>query len=408
MSLISEEALDAHCRRVAGWAKQAAQKLDCSAEELLALERAALLHHAENLVFRPKTFAAIAGDLQVEIAEDPPFSGSCSEPYSGMTYEILQAYNSPGSAPSRPAEFARILEWADRFDEQFELSAIDPLPSDELSAETSRLQITEASKVLRAGQKLPVFPTVAQKAMRLLAAEDACLEQLERILRSDQAMAAELLNVANSSLMGRRKSTASLAQAVEHVGANASVRIICAACLRPIFASRKLFDLWNHSIEAAETAERLALVSERVDPGEAFLAGLVHDIGRLAFSLLSPDFQVPAQCLLEHGCPPVLVERALSGTNHAEVGSELLRSWGVPPPISDAVRGHHDLDESAIPLAAILYLTEFSTMSDEDLPSFLRLDRALHILDLPRQFLMHPHPWNSPSLAWLKLASRID
>ncbi|MGA2600342.1 MAG: HDOD domain-containing protein [Bryobacteraceae bacterium] len=404
MSLISEEALDAHCRRVAGWAKQAAHKLQCSAEELQALERAAMLHHAENLVLRPKAFAAIAGDLRVQIAEGPPGSG----PYSGMTLEILQAYNSPVAAPPRPAELAKILEWADQFDEQFELSAIDPLPPDEFAAETSRLQITEASEVLRVGQKLPVFPTVAQKAMRLLASEDFRLEELERIVRSDQAMAAELLKVANSSLMGQRKSITSLAQAVQHVGVNASVRVICAACLRPIFASRKLFDLWNHSIDAAETAERLALVSERVDPGEAFLAGLVHDIGRLAFSLLSGDFQVTAQCLLEHRCPTVLVERALSGTNHAEVGSELLRSWRIPSPIPDAVSCHHDLGESAIPLAAILYLTEFSTMADEDLPSFLRLDRALHILDLPRQFVLSPHPRNSPSLAWLKLASRIN
>ncbi len=129
MSLVSEEALGAHCRRVAGWAKQAAHKVDCSTAELQALERAALLHHAENLVLRPKAFAAIAGDLQVEISEGPP----CSELYSGMTLEILQAYNSPGPAASRPAELAKILEWADQFDETFELSAIDPLPADELA-----------------------------------------------------------------------------------------------------------------------------------------------------------------------------------------------------------------------------------------------------------------------------------
>ena len=403
MSLISEEALGAHCRRVAGWAEQAAHKVDYSTEELQALERAALLHHAENLVLRPKAFAAIAGDLHVEISEGPP----CSELYSGMTLEILQAYNSPGPAASRPAELAKILEWADQFDEQFELSAIDPLPADELAAGTSRLQITEAAQVILAGQTLPVFPTVAHNAMRLLASEDVCLEELERIVRSDQAMAAELLKVANSGFLGRRKSITSLVQAVQHIGLNASARVICAACLRPIFASRKLFDLWNHSIDAAETAERLALVSERVDPGEAFLAGLVHDIGRLAFSLLSRDFQVTAQDLLEHGCPVVLVERALSGANHAEIGSELLRSWRIPPPIPEAVSCHHDLSESAIPLAAILYLTEFSTMADEDLPSFLRLDRALHILDLPKQLLMNPHPRNSPSLGWLKLASRM-
>lgn len=399
MTLISEEALNAHCRRVAGWAKQAAHNLDCSAEELRALEKAALLHHAESLAMRPKAFAAIAGDLQVEITEDARVN-----PCSGMALEILKAFSLPGSWPERPADFARILEWADQFDEQFELSAIDPLPPSELSGET-RLQITEAAKVFQAGQNLPVFPTVAHRAMRLLSDENVCLEQLEPILRADPVLASELLKIANSASNQPRQSIGSLTQAVQHLGVSASARILCAACLRPIFASRKLFDLWNHSLDAAETAERLALVTERVDPSEAFLAGLVHDIGRLAFSMLSCDFQIQSEGLLEYGCPLLLVERALSGTNHAEVGSELLRSWRIPSPIPDAVGVHHDLGESDAPLAAILYLTEFSTVSDEDLPSRLRLDRALQMLDLPKQLIMSPHPQNLSSLGRLKLAT---
>src|SRR5207244_266080 len=147
-------------------------------------------------------------------------------------------------------------------------------------------------------------------------------------------------------------------------------------CLRPVFASRNLYDLWNHSLEAAQVAEELALTSKCIDPSEAFLAGLIHDIGRLAFSLLSCDFQARRQRLSEYGCPPVLVELALTGTCHAEIGAELLRVWALPAQIVDAVKFHHDPQESAGPLAALLYVTELRTMPDEDLPSFIKLEHS--------------------------------
>ena len=177
-----------------------------------------------------------------------------------------------------------------------------------------------------------------------------------------------------------------------------------------MFASRNLFALWNHSIEAAEIAETLALLSERIDPGEAFLAGLVHDIGRLAFSLLSCDYQTRTQSLLDHGCPPLLIERALAGISHAEVGAELLRGWALPPHIADAVKFHHGIEESAEPLAALLYATEFWTMSDEDLPSSVRLERALQILDLPMQLVLtpRPHATAAEAVSGSPCPSRVD
>ena len=176
--------------------------------------------------------------------------------------------------------------------------------------------------------------------------------------------------------------------AIGHIGVGAAIRVMCAACVRPVFASRNLHHLWNHSLESAQVAEELALTSKCVDPAEAFLAGLIHDIGRLAFSLLSCDYQARSQRLDEYGCPPVLVEQALTGTSHAEIGAELLRVWVLPGQIVDAVKFHHDPQESAGPLAALLYVTELRTMPDEDLPSFIKLEHALKMLNLAREVVV--------------------
>lgn len=402
MLRISEVALRAHCRRVAGWATQCAEKLDCSGEELQALEDAALWHHWPAILLRFEAVARVASDLQVQIGgKDAPI------PFSERCLRILQSFHGL-MTDSRAAELGRILEQADQFDEQFELDSIDPLPpelSSESLTEALHLQLVNASAVLRAGENLPVFPTVAQRAMRLLAMEDVSFEHVEQLLRADQVLAAEMLKVANSALSSPRQPISTLNRAIAHIGIDAAIRVICASCMRPVFASRNLFDLWNHSLEAAGIAEGIALKSGRVDPGEAFLAGLIHDIGRLAFSLLSCAYQDQAQRLSEYGCPPLLVEQALTGTTHAQVGAELVSAWGIPSEIADAVRLHHHPDRDGGPLAATLYLTEFWTGREEDLPSRARLETAIRVAGLPTDSFHVTAPPVSPSLRHFRNAA---
>jgi len=400
---ISELALEAHCRRVAGWATEAAHPMECSTEELNGPEKAALLHHTPAFLLRPDTLGRIASDLKFEIVDPGPSSG-----LTQTSLSILETFQGRAPAHARVEKLARVLEWADQFDQEFELRTFDP-PSPELGSEFSpllpELRLVDAATVLRAGHTLPVFPTIAQRAIRLLRTEDAGIEQVERIVGGDQVLAAELLKAANRALPGSRQPLTTLRDAIGHIGAGAAMRVICALCLRPVFTSRNLYDLWNHSLEAAQVAEEFALTSKCVDPAEAFFAGLIHDIGRLAFSLLSCDYQVRSQRLQEYGCPPVLVEQALTGTCHAEIGAELLRAWALPAQFADAVKSHHDPQEAAGPLAAILYITELRTMSGEDLPSFLKLEGALRILNIAREMVVGLGPRKSSPLGHLKLAA---
>jgi putative nucleotidyltransferase with HDIG domain len=383
-----QPAVHAHCRRVAGWATQAAQTLECSSDELRALEQAALSHHMprHRCVWNGAAIDRLTAELGLQ-------TGSNDDDSS----RILKAFEGGRDSQQRVLQLAHLLDCADMFDEQFEAEALHPqlLQGFELLDHGALgLRLLERSAVIRAAASLPVFPTVAQRAMRLLLNDDAGFEQVQSIASSDETLAAELVGAANSAAVMPRQTIATIGHAISHIGVNAATRIICAACIRPAFASRNLHDLWKHSVEAAHIAESLALASGRVPPGEAFLAGLIHDIGRLAFSLLSCEFQSGAQRLFEYGCPPVLVEQALSGVTHADIGAELLRGWAMSCEIADAVEWHHRLTraggEVASKLAALLYLTEFQTASDEDLPSRSRLVGALEALQLPPAALFLP------------------
>ena len=146
--------------------------------------------------------------------------------------------------------------------------------------------------------------------------------------------------------------------------------------MKPLFASRHLHKLWNHSIEVAATSERLARISRKADPEQAFLAGLVHDVGRLALLRLPLAATERYIRLMDQGCPRVLVERVLFGRTHMSVGADALRKWNFSDEIVDSVASHHAPEQYPSTLSSLLYLAEEWSSEAEDLPSSFRLSFA--------------------------------
>ena len=143
----------------------------------------------------------------------------------------------------------------------------------------------------------------------------------------------------------------------------------------------KLHDLWEHSLEASENAAWVANQAG-VDPGEAYLAGLVHDVGRLPFELSTAGLSV--RKWEEAGFPTVYADMIATGTDHAETGAEILADWNFPNSIIEAVRFHHRPELVPSKLAALLYAVEDA---EESLPSLARDHTAakhLDVAELPR------------------------
>lgn len=383
--------LRSHCLRVAAWAYELSKGLKLTAEEERLLEQAALLHHSPFEMLEAGTVNRLAEDLW----PDRPMQLSAEAPHAtAQVRAILKAMRRPGNSQraDRISAIGNILEIADLFDEQLEIAQFEGRAvQDVLESASWDPVLAAALQVLRKSNRkdllaliprLPVYPAAAVKALATLAKPDVHLSELEQISEADQVLAGQLLQAANSSFFSPRYQLKTVRDAISYIGIDQARSILSTAALRPLFGDQKLKQLWVHSIETAQVAERIAELSHKISPREAFLAGLVHDVGRLAISLLPPAASEAYERLTAKGCEVTIAELVLFGFDHAEVGAEVLRIWKFPPELVTAVRNHHNPDHVTSDLAALLYVAEFWSAADEDLPSNATLKYAIKQLGL--------------------------
>jgi putative nucleotidyltransferase with HDIG domain len=352
------------------------------------VEQAALCHHVSEIAVDETSRRRLLQDLKIEETAGKPALPE------GVG-QLLQAFwgNDTGSDAS-VAKLAAVLEICDDFDQFFESEPLaDVEAGDEdinPSVETlfSYLQVTSRADVSRVIDRLPVFPRAAREVVTCLSSRDASVHDLENVASLDPVMSGLLLQAANSSFYSPRSAIASVRHAITYIGLEATRKVLLAATFRSSFASLRMHHLWNHSLDVAQTAERLATRSRmQLNPSEAFLAGLVHDVGRLAFSIMPAAFLERFYRLTDRGCPAVEVETCLSGLCHGEVGAQTLVQWKFPDALINAVRWHHRPERSSSALTSLLYLAEVASESEEDLPSAIRLRTACELTGLEAESL---------------------
>jgi putative nucleotidyltransferase with HDIG domain len=374
-----------HSKRVAAWCEELGRALHLPLQELGALCNAGLAHHRPELLGN-SAMDRIMGDLGVSIVgreTQLPLATRLME-------EILAAYQDTEAARSpRVLELARLLEVANCLDEQLEYAPFDeesappaPAPNEDGHAEEMfsfalrHLRVCSKDDLLEALPKLPVYPAAAMRLHRMLQGE-VNLRTLEDIACTDPVIAGKLVKAANSAYYSPAQPIRTVTQAISHIGTNDARRILLTSSIQPLYGSPRMRLLWKHSLEAAQVAERFAEISGKVNPAEAFLIGLLHDVGKLAIALLSREVNDSIQRLLSKGCQLAAAETVFCGFDHAEAGAEVLKHWKFEEELIEAVRHHHQPERSNSTLSSVLYLTEFWTDSEEDLPSNTRLTAAL-------------------------------
>lgn len=212
--------------------------------------------------------------------------------------------------------------------------------------------------------KLPVFSEVAMKLQRLIHSDQATIEEVERVIQSDQSLAAEVLRAANSSFFGGLTQTQTIRPALVRLGFSQVLQIVVLVTERakyrmrsPLIAERAQ-ELWWHSVATAMAAQWLARRMHHAKLAEeAFLGGLIHDIGKLAILtafdrvLADKDTPAPSQALLQE-----IVE-----TRHCSAGEVLLRAWKIPEVYVRVVAGHHS--EAFDPNDTLLVLVRLGNLA---------------------------------------------
>jgi HD-like signal output (HDOD) protein len=200
------------------------------------------------------------------------------------------------------------------------------------------------ARILQSMASLPPLHEVARHLIALMGNDRTSASDLDRVIRNDQALTARVLKQANSSLYGRSRGVASLADAVVLLGHGCLTDLVLGASLDEALGGIALLPgfgeaAWDHSVDCATSARALARLTGAADPDAAFVAGLVHDIGLLVIARAAPA-ELGA-ILASQPRDPLAAERLALGVNHPQVGQRLLEQWNLPTYLSDAVRLHH-------------------------------------------------------------------
>lgn len=192
---------------------------------------------------------------------------------------------------------------------------------------------------------LPPLPAALSELLLALRQGGLSLERCVALIERDPSLAARSLRLANSPFYGRAGRVGSVSGAVTLLGLRTVNQLLTAVTLQQAIRPDQCpgFDLggfWRHAMNVAMVASAIGPRLE-LDPSEAFLAGLLHDIGALMLVVLAPEVVAEVERRVAEGETPEQVERELLGTDHVEVGSAVARRWHFPAPIVEAIADHH-------------------------------------------------------------------
>jgi len=205
-----------------------------------------------------------------------------------------------------------------------------------------------AEKTVQSIGDLPTMPHMAAQIMQKLANPCSTPREIHELIIKDQGLATRVLKVANSPYYGASRSISSVKDAIFFMGFDSIRSFITAAVMKGIFStmSDSGRQLWEHSICCAIAAKQIGGDLGLQGTEEAFLAGLIHDIGKLALFLRVPDKMREIVLLVNEGKSFLEAEHELLGFTHSEVGQLLTNKWLFTPTIEDVVANHHNPDSA--------------------------------------------------------------
>lgn len=186
---------------------------------------------------------------------------------------------------------------------------------------------------------LPSLPEVTLRVRETLDDENSGMDDVARVITTDTALSARLIQVANSPLLRAARTIESVEAAVTRMGADMTQYLVTSIAMEQMFQAsadvtdKRLRDLWEHSTQVAALSHALASQFTKLKPDQALLAGLVHDIGALPIITMAKD--IP-ELLADTDLLDNIISRA-----HTAIGKAILQKWNFSPELI-AVAAEHE------------------------------------------------------------------
>ena len=227
-------------------------------------------------------------------------------------------------------------------------SSLRPLVS-RSSSSLSQEEIDRRKKRLMAilSQGLPTLPDYVLDLNALLSNATVDLKKVGAVIRTDPSLSAQILRICNSAIFGLRRRVISIEQAAVLLGTE-RIRTLVLTCSLMQFAGKKLSaeqlaSFWQHSFLSALLSERIATQVNYFEKEQAYLGGLLHDIGLLPLWILVLEEQGKNRPLPPPGwADHVQMERDYFGMDHCKVGRWMAVAWNFMPSFIDVFEHHHD------------------------------------------------------------------
>ncbi len=252
---------------------------------------------------------------------------------------------------------------------------------------------------------LPTLPSVYFKVDKLLKDKEASIDNVARLIEIDPAMSSSILRLVNSAFYGLSSKSGSISHAVMILGFNAvknaivSVTVLDTLKIKDKFENFNITDFWRHSISVAVLGRQLAEQSRLVAPEDAFVAGLLHDTGKIIMiKYFREDFGKVWKLMQEKKISFVDAEEEAASIDHVQIGAYLARKWQLPDAIVEAIAGHHYYMTSGPSTGLVECIMVANAMSNND----YRINADDYVFDSHIEKVLKPLMTNTET--WLPQA----
>lgn len=270
---------------------------------------------------------------------------------------------------------------------------------DESVVRMREFEIRLDSLVARIDQ-LPTLPQVLWEIIAQLQDSQNAAADLASAIEDDPSLSANVLRLVNSAYYGFSERFVSMRDAVVALGRREIERLVGATVVIDTFgatgssAGLDYSSFWIHCLQTADAAEHISTMHYTISPfvpSEAYLAGLLHDLGKLIMSEFLPeDWERVREHADRQGRGIAVAERALLGMDHGEVAARLMEEWGFPASIVDSTRWHHRIADLPSQPNRV-HPAEITALANQVTHDFARgfFPDQTHAHQHPRMFIDH-------------------
>jgi HD-like signal output (HDOD) protein len=195
---------------------------------------------------------------------------------------------------------------------------------------------------------LPTLPTILVKCDEMLKDPNVSCSDLAGVIRSDQAISSKILKLVNSAFYGLPGKVSTISQAIVILGFNTVRNIVLSLSVFDLLPKDadcgdfEMSKLWEHSMGCAVVSRVIGQKTRIKGPEEAFIAGLLHDIGKVVIAkLFFQDFLDIIRITHTERVLFLDAEQRVLGTAHTQIGEILATHWTLPPALTEAISLHH-------------------------------------------------------------------